>query len=93
MKLLTGCLVLVMLFAAAGADALSWPWSGGKGRTKHLPRPIDSPVVRPNNKSQDHRTTRMHHKSVYDRYGWGAEWDKILNVKNGHEGNHSIFND
>jgi hypothetical protein len=92
MKLLTAGLVVVMLAAASGADAFPWPWKGWS-RTKHLPRPIDSPIVRAKNKSADSRTTRMHHKAEYDRHGWGAEWDKTLNVRHAREGNHSIFND
>lgn len=86
MKLLTGCLVLIVLATASGADA--WPWSRKKG----LPKPIDSPVVRPKNQTLE-KLTRMKHRSVYDRYGWGAEWDKTLNLKQVREGNHSIFRD
>ena len=59
MKFLTGCLVLLLLASASGADAWSWPWTK---KSNKLPKPIDSPIVRPNNKSVDHRTTRMHHR-------------------------------
>ena len=88
MKLLTGCLVLVVLATATGADA--WPWSR---RVKRLPQPIDSPIVRPKNKTADHRVTRMHHPSVHNRHAWGVEWDKTLKVTQSREGNHSIFRD
>ena len=88
MKFLTGCLVIIVLASATGADA--WPWSR---RVKRLPTPIDYPIVRPKNKTADHRTTRMHHKKEHTRHGWGAEWDKILNVKHSREGNHSIYLD
>jgi hypothetical protein len=93
MKRLTGLLVLVVFVAASGAEAFSWPSLPKLRRAKRLPQPIDSPIVRPKNKSADHRTTRMHHKDVYDRYGWGTEWNKTLNVKHAREGNHSIFQD
>jgi len=87
MKLLTGCLVLVVLAGATGADA--WPWSRNRG--PRLPKPIDSPVVRPKLKAE--KATRQHHPSKYQRQEWGAEWDKTLNVQHAHEGNHSLFRD
>lgn len=87
MKLLTGCLVLAVLAATTGADA--WPWS--RNRSPRLPKPIDSPIVRP--KQNAEKAKRSHHPSKYLRPEWGAEWNKTLNVKHGHEGNHSIFRD
>jgi hypothetical protein len=86
MKLLTGCLVLALLGATTGADA--WPWSR---RTPRLPKPIDSPVIRPKSKNLQ-KETRQKHPSQYLRHGWGQEWDK-LSLKNLREGNHSIFRD
>ncbi len=87
MKLLTGLLVLVVLAGATGADA--WPWSRNRNRNGHLPKPVDFPVVRPKLKAE--KATRQHHPSKYQRPEWGAEWDHTLNIRQPHEGNHSIF--
>jgi hypothetical protein len=89
MKLLTGCLVLVLLGATTGADAWSWPWS--RNRNPRLPKPIDSPIVRPKLKAE--KATRQKHPSRYLKQEWGQEWEKTLSVKSPHEGNHSIFRD
>lgn len=84
MKLLTGCLVLAILGASTGADA--WPWS--RKRTPKLPKPIDSPIVRP--KQQAEKATRQKHPSKYLRQEWGQE-QRVLETKHPHEGNHSLF--
>lgn len=88
MKLLTGCLVLAVLAASTGADA--WPWSRRTGGPR-LPKAVDSPIVRPKLKAE--RATRQKHPSKYERQEWGQEWDKTLNVRRPHQGNHSIFRD
>lgn len=88
MKLLTGCLVLAVLAASTGADA--WPWSR-RARGARLPKAIDSPIVRP--KQQAEKAKRSQHPSKYQRQEWGQEWEKTLNVRQPHEGNHSIFRD
>ena len=87
MKLLTGCLVLALLGATTGADA--WPWS--RNRKPRLPKPIDSPVVRP--KAQAEKAKRVQHPSKYDSPFWGQDWDRTLEVKRPKEGNHSLFRD
>ena len=87
MKLLTGLLVVAVLAGASGADA--WPWSRTRGRNPKLPRPIDSPIVRP--KQNAEKPTRSKHPSRYESMEWGAQWHQTLNVKHAHEGNHSIF--
>ena len=88
MKFLTGCLVVVMLSVASGADAWSWPW---KRRAKRLPDPIDSPVVRPKNKHLGKPKT-MDHPSKVERHNWGVD-ERTLAVKNPREGSHSLFVD
>ena len=88
MKLLTGCLVLALLGATTGADA--WPWS--RNKRPHLPKAIDSPVVRPRAKNTQ-KDTRQQHPSKYMRPEWGSEWDRIFDVKQQKEGNHSLFRD
>jgi hypothetical protein len=85
MKVLTGALVALMLFSAAGADA--WPWK----RAKKRPEPIDSPIVRPKNKNLG-RPKTTEHKSVHDKHNWGAE-ERLLRLKDQRDGNHSIYND
>ena len=84
MKFLTGCLVILMLAAATGADA--WPWNR---KPKRLPDAIDSPVVRPKNKNLG-RPKGSDHKAEHDRMGWGEE-KRLTNLKNPKEGNHSIY--
>jgi hypothetical protein len=89
MKLLTGCLVLAAVLAGStGADAWGWPWS--RHRAPRLPKPIDSPVVRP--KLQAEKATRQKHPSKYLRQDWGFD-ERVQDVKHPHEGNHSIFRD
>ena len=88
MKLLTGCLVLALLGVSTGADA--WPWS--RSRTPRLPKAIDSPVVRPKSRSVE-KATRQKHPSKYLKQEWGQEWERTLDVKHQHRGNHSIFRD
>jgi len=87
MKLLTGCLVLALLGVTTGADA--WPWSRNKPR---LPKPIDSPIVRPKSTSHE-KATRQKHPSKYLKQEWGQEWDRTLSTKQPKEGNHSLFRD
>ena len=99
MKLLTGCLVLAIVGVTAGpADAVSWPWNwnwkldrGTSSRNPKLPTAIDYPVVRPKLKAE--KATRQQHPSKYARQEWGQEWERTLNVKHVHEGNHSVFLD
>ena len=86
MKLLTGCLVLALLGATTGADA--WPWS--RSRNPRLPKPIDSPIVRPKSRSAE-KATRQKHPSRYLRPEWGQEWDRTLKTRDPKEGNHSLY--
>jgi hypothetical protein len=86
MKFLTGCLVLALLAVSTGADA--WPWSRNR-RPNRLPKPIDSPVVRPRLKAE--KATRMEHPKRFESATWGQEWDRTLDVKRPKEGNHSLY--
>jgi hypothetical protein len=49
-----------------------------------LPKPIDSPVVRPKVRD-DHKPGKRagSHPARYERGEWGAEWDRIFNMKRG----------
>jgi hypothetical protein len=71
MKRLAGLLVFTLLAAPAVEAA----------RVK-LPKPIDSPVVRPKVRD-DHKPGKRagDHPARYERIEWGAEWDRTLDVK------------
>ena len=88
MKLMTGCLVLAILGASTVADAWSWPWK--RSRTPRLPKPIDSPIVRP--KQEAEKATRQKHPSRYTDTTWGQD-KRNRETKHPHEGNHSLFVD
>lgn len=92
MKLLTGCLVLALLAGStATADALSWPWNWSlRNRKARLPKPIDSPIVRPRLEAE--KATRQKHPSRYTDTTWGQD-KRIKETKHPHEGNHSLFVD
>jgi hypothetical protein len=49
-----------------------------------LPKPIDSPIVRPKIR-EDHKPGKRtgNHPSRYERVEWGNEWDRIYNMKRG----------
>jgi hypothetical protein len=52
-------------------------WLGGGG--KKLPKPIDSPIVRPKLK-EDHKVA-PHIRSERDKYNsptWGANWKRLM---------------
>lgn len=68
MKLLTGCLMLIVLLGPTSADA--WPWSR---RERKLPKPIDSPVVRPRGKEAHKPGNRQRHTARVEGAGWGRE--------------------
>jgi hypothetical protein len=66
MRLVAFAVSMFFLLAAPGAEA--WP-----GKRK-LPRPVDSPIVRP--KVQEHHKAgkrRGRHNEAYYRPGWGEE--------------------
>jgi hypothetical protein len=87
MKFLTGCLVLALLGASTAADA--WPWSRNRSPNR-LPKPIDSPIVRPKQKAE--KVKRQEHPKRYnDSVTWGQEWDRTLDTKRPKEGNHSLY--
>ena len=96
MKLMTGCLVLAIMAVAAGpADAVSWPWNwklsrGTSGRNPRLPKPIDSPIVRPRLEAE--KATRQKHPSRFTDTTWGQD-KRNRQTLHPHEGNHSLFVD
>ena len=77
MKLLTAGIALLLL-SSAGAEA-------GPSKPK-LPKPIDSPIVRP--KVQDHHKAGKragNHPEKYQSAEYGAEWGKILDTRRHHD--------
>ena len=72
MKRFGGLLVVFLIFAAPAAEA---------AKVK-LPKPIDSPIVRPKARN-DHKPGKRNgdHPKRYSRPEWGAEWGSILSVK------------
>jgi hypothetical protein len=66
MRLLGGCLALAaLLLGGSGAEA------GLFGKKDKLPKPIDSPVLRPKVK-ESHKIKKSHHPSRYQKDSWGA---------------------
>jgi hypothetical protein len=69
MKVLACACLAVLL--ASGAEA---GWFGGKDK---LPKPIDSPIVRPRIK-ETHKVKKVHHPQRYQQPGWGANWEPLF---------------
>jgi len=66
MKLLGGSLALALLLAGSGAEA------GLFGKKDKLPKPIDSPVLRPKVK-ESHKIKKTNHPRRYEKEGWGSD--------------------
>jgi hypothetical protein len=82
MKLLAAGIALLLL-SSAGAEAGLFGSSKSKPK---LPKPIDSPIVRPN-QDQSHKAGKRagNHPEKFQRPDYGAEWGKILSVRRHHE--------
>ena len=82
MKLLAAGVVL-LLAAAPAADA--FPFFHRARSTDKLPKPIDSPIVRPKIR-EDHKVGKRagRHPAQLQRQQWGAEWKQILTIKPHH---------
>jgi hypothetical protein len=82
MKLLAAGIALLLL-SSSGAEA--GLFGSGKSKPK-LPKPIDSPIVRP--KVQDaHKAGKRagNHPEKYQRSDYGAEWGNILDTRRHHD--------
>ena len=82
MKLLAAG-IAVLLLTSAGAEAGLFGSSKSKPK---LPKPIDSPVVRP--KVQDaHKAGKRvgRHSDRFLRPDWGAAWHQTLDLKRHHD--------
>jgi len=75
----------VVLFLAASTAAEAFPFFHRARSTDKLPKPIDSPIVRPKLR-EDHKVGKRvgRHPSQYQRPGWGAEWKETLSLKRPH---------
>ena len=88
MKGLIGGVLLIVFLGASSADA--WPWSRKGARRAKLPKPIDSPVVRP--KADDsHKKGLKQHPSRYQHAEWGSEMGRLTRVRPNPEKSHSLF--
>jgi hypothetical protein len=83
MKLLAAGIVLV-LAASTGADA--FPIFHKARTTDKLPKPIDTPIVRPKIR-EDHKVMKRagRHPSQFQHAEYGNEWDKILKIAPRHD--------
>ena len=82
MKLLAAGIALLLL-SSGGAEAGLFGSSKSKPK---LPKPIDSPIVRP--KVQDsHKAGKRagNHPEKFQHADYGAEWGKILDTKRHHD--------
>ena len=67
MRLLGGSLAIAaLLLGGSGAEA------GLFGKKDKLPKPIDSPVLRPKLK-ESHKINKSRHPERYQKEGWGAD--------------------
>jgi hypothetical protein len=75
MKVLIGGVLLCAFLGASTAEA--WPWSNRKKSTK-LPRPIDTPIIRP--KADDSHKSNSHkrHPERLQRHEWGSEMGRFM---------------
>ena len=79
MKLVTAGIVILLLGSSAAEAGLF-------SRKPKLPKPIDSPVVRPKVR-EDHKVGKRtgQHPKRFERPTYGNEWDKIFNMKHRHD--------
>ncbi len=82
MKLVAAA-VVVLLAASTAADA--FPFFHRARSTDKLPKPIDSPIVRPKIR-EDHKVGKRagRHPAQFQRSDWGNEWKTILSIKPHH---------
>lgn len=82
MKLLAAGIALLLL-SSAGAEAGLF----GSGRSKpKLPKPIDSPIVRPKLRDAHKSGKRAgQHPERFLRPDWGASWGQTLDLKRHHD--------
>ncbi len=82
MKLLVAGVVLLL---AASTAAEAFPLFHKARSTDKLPKPIDSPIVRPKIR-EDHKVGKRtgRHPSAVQRQQWGTEWQHTLSIKRPH---------
>jgi hypothetical protein len=82
MKLVVAGIALLLLGSASAESGI---FSGIFKGKNSLPKPIDSPIVRPKAR-EDHKAGKRNgqHPSAFNRSEYGAEWDKIFNTRRPH---------
>jgi hypothetical protein len=70
MRLVGGSLALAALLFSGGCAG-----TGLFSSRDRLPKPIDSPVVRPNLKDS-HKVKKAHHPSRYEKPSWGSDQER-----------------
>jgi hypothetical protein len=82
MKLVVAGIALLLLGSASAESGI---FSGIFKGKDSLPKPIDSPIVRPKFRD-DHKAGKRtgRHPSALSRSEYGAEWDKIFNTRRPH---------
>ncbi len=72
----------IVLLLAASTAAQAFPF---KRKSDRLPKPIDSPIVRPKIR-EDHKVGKRggRHPQQYQRASWGTLWKETLSLKRPH---------
>lgn len=80
MKLLIVGAVVLVLLGAGNADA--WPWSKSRVKRAKLPKPIDSPIVRPK-QDDSHKAGGglKRHPERLQRQEWGSEMGRFTKAR------------
>jgi hypothetical protein len=82
MKMVVAGIALLLLGSASAESGI---FSGIFRGKNSLPKPIDSPIVRPK-LSDDHKAGKRtgRHPAAYSRSEYGAEWGKIFSTRRPH---------
>ena len=72
----------IVLLLAASTAAQAFPF---KRKSDRMPKPIDSPIVRPKIR-EDHKVGKRagRHPAQFQQPTWGNEWKTILSIKPHH---------
>lgn len=71
MTLRIACVLMGFALAAGAVEA-------GHGNNDKLPKPIDSPIVRPKLREEHKIKAKVRANNPYERIGWGSEWKTIF---------------
>ena len=81
MKLVVAGIALLLLGSASAESGIFGIFKGKNS----LPKPIDSPIVRPKFRD-DHKAGKRtgRHPAAYSRSDYGAEWGKLFSTRRPH---------